>query len=302
MGTTTDKLNKLIDTKAKIKEALEEKMDGQEVSDVFSEYPALIGTLPSTVKSTISADLTEWFKGRNVTSIDLRGWDLSGVTALTSAFASTPLTYANLSNTKSNVTSIANMFGNCGLLEEVDVTGLVTSACTSIANAFYNCSKLKKIKGLDTWDASNSQTQALFLSCSSLEELDLRNSGIKGSGSWTYNLNSIKKLNFSGCDPSLTHISNVSQFASDKHWIDEVILRDYDFQEKSVTPFMYIPHDNIKTLDVSNWKIKYIDGYVLNNDNVVNVIGFDTWGTPKLTGMTVGCFFVSCPNLEAITG
>lgn len=49
MGTTADKLQKLAATKADLKAALAEK--GQTVGDVFSEYPAAIRAISSSVST-----------------------------------------------------------------------------------------------------------------------------------------------------------------------------------------------------------------------------------------------------------
>ena len=50
MGTTTDKLNKLMETKAAIKAALVEK--GQNPSDVFSTYAGNIIAIKATLNGT----------------------------------------------------------------------------------------------------------------------------------------------------------------------------------------------------------------------------------------------------------
>lgn len=49
-NTTTDKLNKILNTKADIKAALAEK--GQTVGDVFADYPAAVRAIDSGAKYT----------------------------------------------------------------------------------------------------------------------------------------------------------------------------------------------------------------------------------------------------------
>lgn len=306
MGTTTDKLNKLLDTKEKIKTALEEKVDA-EVSDVFSSYPALIETLPSNVKTAVTAlKSSSSLFVCDFSSIDLRGWDLSGITSLSGAFSGTSIAYANLSNVKQNATSLSSLFSGCSSLEEADVTGLCTSLCTDISAVFNSCSKLKKIKGLDTWDTSNvTNMPSTFCRCSSLEELDL--------SSWDFtNCNvcsgflagavNIKRLNLSNAtDEFLYDVFNGTGSYSPSA-MDELILRN--IKRNTSNPITAtLPHGNITNIDVSNWDFSSganVYGIAINC-NVVNVAGLDTWNC-KVSSYATGTFFSSCPNLEAITG
>lgn len=333
MGTTTDKLNKLIDTKAKIKEALEEKMDGQEVSDVFSEYSALIGTLPSTVKSTITAvSGTGSLFNCNLSSIDLRGWDLSNV-SFANAFSNRSIVHANLSNTKNGPKSINCMFYPCGTLEDVDVTGLVTSVCTDVTAAFSGNGSLKTIKGLDTWDTSKvtkidalfnmcfsitdlsgiehwdtssvTSMNSTFVGCKSLTELDLSHWDLSNLS--TSNINAVfpgcsglKKLNLSNIPLSKINelIGDYSNFGATD--MDEFIARNV--QADTTFYGQSFIHGNVKTIDVSNWTFDEGMGVGgMSSMPYVNIVGLDTWNV-KIYGTSMTSFLASCSNLEAISG
>lgn len=306
MGTTTDKLNKLLDTKEKIKTALEEKVD-TEVSDVFSSYPALIEALPSSVKTTMtSCGNSDSLFNCDFSSIDLRGWDLSGITSLVKAFMSTSVTYANLSNVRQNATSLAAMFSGCSSLEEADVTGLCTSSCTDISTIFNSCSKLKKIKGLNTWDTSNvTDANSTFSGCSSLEELDLSSwdtSNFKSSAGFLSGSTNIKKLNLSNVTGKFLYdvFSNYGGYTASA--MDELILRNIKYNTSNPINSA-LSHGNVTNIDVSNWDFSSgatVYG-IASNSNVVNMTGLDTWNC-KVSSYATGNFFSSCPNLEAITG
>lgn len=306
MGTTTDKLNKLLDTKEKIKTALEEKVDA-EVSDVFSSYPALIEALPSSVKTTMtSCGNSDSLFNCDFSSIDLRGWDLSGITSLVKAFMSTSITYANLSNVKQNATSLAALFSGCSSLEEADVTGLCTSSCTDISAVFNACSKLKKIKGLDTWDTSNvTDMPSTFCQCSSLEELDLSSwdfTNYKVCAGFLSGASSIKRLNLSNATGEFLYELFNGSGSYSPSAMDELILRNINYNTSNPISAA-LPYGKVTNIDVSNWNFSSgvtVYGIAMNR-NVVNIVGLDTWDC-KINSMATGNFFSSCPNLEAITG
>lgn len=305
MGTTTDKLNKLLGTKEKIKTALEEKVD-TEVSDVFSSYPALIETLPSSVKSKLSGNIASLFKGRSLQSLDLRGWDLSEVTNVAELCASTPITYANLSGLKLNVTDVPQLFYQCTSLKEVDVTDMVSDKLTSITVPFMGCSALTKIKGLDTWDTSKvTSMPSVFSGCSSLEELDLSSwdfTNCNTCSGFISGATNIKKLNLSNATGEFLYEVFNGTGGYSPPAMDELILRNIKYNT-SYSISSALPNGNVTNIDVSNWTFPdniRVYGIAMNR-NMVNIVGLDTWNC-KISSMATGNFFSNCPNLEAITG
>ena len=312
MGTTIDKLNKLLDTKEKIKEALKEKVD-TEVSDKFSSYPEIIGTLPSKVKMKFGDDITDIsgiFRagyGAYWKSIDLRGWDLSGITNVKEFMRLDNLTYANLSGLRLNVTDVTQLCYGDKALEEIDVTNLVSNTLTSITVPFYNCTSLKKIIGLETWDTSNvTSMPSVFYGCSSLEELDLSAWDVSKCTTFSailYGCTGLKKLNLSGWPATAVYSSIAgSPGLSQETELEELILRDVkDVQ----TGAQIIPNCNIKVLDVTGMTISESNGISSSGlfsgrSGLHKIVGLDT--ITKIPGEYLYHLFCSCSNLESIEG
>ena len=94
----------------------------------------------------------------SLTSLDLSGWDTSGL--------------ENTDDYQKNY----QIFYNCSSLTSLNVTGWDTSGLQYLRDLFYGCSKLPEIIGINTWDTSNAKLMyGLFYGCSNLTSLDLSN-------------------------------------------------------------------------------------------------------------------------------
>ena len=86
----------------------------------------------------------------NVETIDLRGWDMSGITRTDC------------------------MFRNCQKLTSVNLSGWDTSKVTNTTQMFYNCWALENIIGIEDFDVSSVTTMdGMFHTCPSLTTMDL---------------------------------------------------------------------------------------------------------------------------------
>ncbi|MBO4822882.1 MAG: BspA family leucine-rich repeat surface protein [Prevotella sp.] len=73
----------------------------------------------------------------------------------------------------SNVTTMREMFSNCSLLENIDVSHFNTANVTNMYKMFYGCSSLQSLNLLG-FDINKVTTiESMFQNCSSLTELDL---------------------------------------------------------------------------------------------------------------------------------
>lgn len=236
MGTTTDKLNKLLQTKEAIKIAIKSKNIAVADSDPFSSYPSKISEI-STGGGTGGLDWSaigysacpeSIIDGYNYAKQIYDGWNPKQ----TSLFynGNSNLVFFPLVDT-SNVTSLYNAFYGCSSL--ISVPLINTSKVTTFEKAFYNCSSLKDIalldmssattlkqafygcslKNIPLFDTSNIQNfQNAFENCSSIQTVpsfDMSSATI--TTNMFYKCNALKTV------PSLNTI-NVTDMSSMFSW------------------------------------------------------------------------------------
>ncbi|MCD8208710.1 MAG: BspA family leucine-rich repeat surface protein [Bacteroidales bacterium] len=114
----------------------------------------------------------------SLTSVgDLSGWDTSQNTTMFSMFTNcSALTGVNLSGwNTAQVVNMSSLFYGCRALTSVgDLSGWDTSKNTTLYGTFYNCSSLTGMGDLSGWDTSNvTDMQHTFRNCSGLTTLDL---------------------------------------------------------------------------------------------------------------------------------
>ncbi len=141
-------------------------------------------------KNLTRLDLSGWdvSRVRNMNSLfygceslvsvgDLSGWDTSQNATLFSMFANcSALTAVDLSDwDTSQVVNMSSLFYGCKALTSVgDLSGWDTSQNTTLYGAFYNCSSLTGMGDLSGWDTSNvTDMQHTFRNCAGLTTLDL---------------------------------------------------------------------------------------------------------------------------------
>ena len=185
MGTTADKLNKILTTKQAIKQAIVDK--GVDVSDdtVFADYPSKIGEISTgsyyeALWNAITNNDTDYyylFSYSNATEIDTSNFDTSNVTDMRNMFYNCKnLTSLDVSNfDTSKVTNMYYMFYSCESLTSLDVSNFDTSNVTSMSNMFYGCESLTSLD-VSNFDTSNVTTMdGMFIRCESLTTLDVSN-------------------------------------------------------------------------------------------------------------------------------
>lgn len=208
MGTTAQKLNKILETKEAIRTAINNKGGTLTTTDTFASYPSAIDSLPSgggnTLKTLLDATKSccYLFYNYSGTSVDdlISYSDTENVIDMsymfgnrTSSFACQNLLTSPLLNTSNvkkasymfcfceNITSIPNydfknintanyMFGYCKEIEEITISMTNLTSCESM---FTDCYKLKNINGtINIYDTSTN-IKNLCLRCYLLEKLDL---------------------------------------------------------------------------------------------------------------------------------
>lgn len=200
MGTTADKLNKILESKAAIKAAIEAK-GVSDVGDVLAEYPDKIASIsggsgklvvPNGLKFGYSTsfdasqfdtsqvtDMSQMFNGYQGTSLDLSSWNTSNVTIMTYMFINcTNITSLDLSSLNvDNVTDMSCLFGNCYAIKSINLAGWNTSNVVNMSSMFEYCNALTSIddisgfRDLDMSKVTNMNN--MFNTCRKLTSVNL---------------------------------------------------------------------------------------------------------------------------------
>ena len=176
MGTTAQKLNKILETKEAIRTAINNKGGTLTTTDTFASYPSAIDSLPSggggSLKTLLDATKSCYYlfynyKGTSVN--DLISYnDTENVNNMKSMLSGCiNLTIEPQINT-SNVTDMSYMFKNCKKI--TSISQLDSSKVTNMTGMFQLCSKLKSIK-LDTRNVTNMTSMCEY--CYELETIDI---------------------------------------------------------------------------------------------------------------------------------
>lgn len=150
--TIADNLNRIIQAKAYIKEAIENK--GVIVGDITLDgYAEKIGEIPQTEKWVVPNGIK--FKESYFTSLDKTHWDTSNVTDMKQMFYyCSYLTTLDISSWNvSNVTDMGEMFAYCSKLTSLDLSSWNLKSGVKINNMFDYCSNLTTLD-ISGWDLS----------------------------------------------------------------------------------------------------------------------------------------------------
>ena len=216
MGTTAQKLNKILETKEAIRTAINNKGGTLTTTDTFASYPSAIDSLPSGGNDWLKEYLDETkdasflFSGRAYTNTGVNTtWyfnltyerlqkilsynTTSNVTNMRGMFNRCPniTTIPQLDTSK--VTNMSNMFDNCYGL--TDISQLDTSSCTNMSDMFSNCPNLVTISQLDTRSATD--MKKMFRNCTKLKTIDITHMNItstSNTNSFAESCNSLTKL------------------------------------------------------------------------------------------------------------
>ena len=177
MGTTAQKLNKILETKEAIRTAINNKGGTLTTTDTFASYPSAIDSLPSggggSLKTLLDATKSCYYLFYNYkgTSVDdlISYSDTSSVTNMSYMFqnCSNLTTIPQLDTSK--FMNMASMFQNCSNL--TTIPQLNTNKVINMSSTFYNCYKLTKID--ITYLPSINSSFARY--CKSLTKLIIRN-------------------------------------------------------------------------------------------------------------------------------
>lgn len=252
MGTTAQKLNKILETKEAIRTAINNKGGTLTTTDTFASYPSAIDNLPSggsSLKTLLDATKSCYYLFYNYqgTSVnDLISYnDTSNVTKMNSMFFEcTNLTTIPQFNT-SSCTTMSRMFSNCEALTTIpqlntsNVTNmsemflgcyalttipqLNTSKVTDMSHMFNSCKELTTIPQLDTSNVTKMTT--MFISCYKLTTIPQLNTSKVTSMSYVFS-NCYKLTTIDITHMKFTSTSYTNNFANNCYSLTKLIIRN----------------------------------------------------------------------------
>lgn len=294
MGTTADKLQKILDSKAAIKEAIEVK-GVSDVGDVLSAYPDKIASIQAGSGSgyTGHAD-AEGLKAIGWTDEDIEYYQTHGVNwnEEEDDLHKVPqdnidlygvLTIDNIQEYKdrivylpkidtSGVTDMSNKFIRFRTMTAIPF--IDTSSVTKMTYMFFNCSALTCIPLIDTSNVK--RMTYMFFGCSNLKTIpELNTSSVDNMGYMFKECTSLKNV------PSM-NTSNVTDMS---YMFDNCIslcsVPLFDFSKVSLTSYMFnncMSIIKIPLIDIT--RNAYINNFISNAFSLMYV---NIKGLPKST-------------------
>ena len=166
MGTTAQKLNKILETKEAIRTAINNKGGTLTTTDTFASYPSAIDSLPSGGNDWLKEYLDETKDASYMfCGFSNNSYYTTWYNYLTKERLQKILNY----NTTSSVKNMRGMFYYCNKLTATPLIN--TSSVTNMSYMFSDCSKLKTIPQLDTSKVTN--MKRMFYWCTSLTTIDI---------------------------------------------------------------------------------------------------------------------------------
>lgn len=175
MGTTVEKLNKVLETKEAIRTAINSKGGTLTESDTFASYPSAIDSLPSggslkTLLDTTKSAYALFYHYSGTSVDDLISYDDTGnVTDMSEMFNGCVNLVTIPQLNTSNVTTMEKFFSYCRKV--TIIPQLDTSKVTSMNSMFSNCDNLTIIPQLDTHNVI--YMSYMFESCPKLTTIDI---------------------------------------------------------------------------------------------------------------------------------
>ena len=233
---------------------------------------------------------------RNLTDLDLRGFDSTNVTNMQAMFYQCfSLTNLDLSSfDTSNVTNMQEMFSYCISLTNLDLSNFDTSNVTTMKSMFDECRSFTNLD-LSSLDTSNvTDMSAMFGGCRGLTDLNLKTfdtSNVTDMDSMFTVCESLITLDLSSFDTS--NVTNMSAMFEGCRGLMNLNLRNFDTSNviKMSDMFNYsgIKYLNLSSFNTSNVKDMGYMFYGCINLTDLDLNGFDTSSVTDMGGMFREC-------------
>ena len=243
---TADKLQKLLETKAAIRQAIVNK--GVEVADdtVFADYANKISEIEAGSSGGSEYMNPDFYEIRTVGGTNYNG--------LFAYYWGASLDLSNFDGDKA--TSMGYMFNNCFNLESLDLSNFDTSEVTSMIYMFNGCSRLTSIN-FSSFDVSNVRDMSnMFYGCTGLTSLDLSNFNTSNATDMRYmfyNCKSLESLDLSNFDTS--KVTNISYMFNGCTGLTSLDLSHFNTSQVTTIGSIFYGCTSLTSLNLSSWDI-----------------------------------------------
>ena len=246
-----------------------------------------------------------------LTELDLQGFDTSNVTNMSSMFKVTYSSDSKLTTLKlgdnfktDSVENMNYMFGNCSVLNALDVSKWDTSKVTDMNNMFRSCKALTSLD-VSGWNTSKvTNMNSMFYECAALTTLGTNN--VKN-----WNTASVTDMStmFRDCrqltalDVSNWNTSNVTKM----NWmfgncsaLTELNVSGFDTAKVTDMSYMFSDCSKLITLDVSEWNTSNVTSMyqLFNGCGKLTTLNLSQWNTASVMDMT--SMFNNCSGLTEL--
>ena len=281
MGTTVEKLTKVLETKEAIRTAINSKGGTLTETDTFASYPSAIDSLQSGGTDW----LKEYLDETKDASYLFCGYSYSN--EYTTWYKK--LTYERLQkilsyNTTSNVTNMQGMFYYC--LPLITIPSINTNLVTDMSYMFSGCWKLTTIPSLNTSKVTN--MRSMFSGCSNLTKIPP--------------LDTSQVTNMYGMFKGCSNLTTIPQLDTSKITSMErmfngcrnlITIPQLDTSKVTDMFQMFSGCSNLTTIDITHMNIKddiYTDDFARDCYSLTKLIIHNMDTIPKLNGKA----FIDC--------
>ena len=272
MGTTADKLNKILETKQAIRQAIITK--GVDVGEdtKFADYPSRIAAIQTgsgegtgdaffNLRTQNGTDFSNLFYCYGGSELDLSGLDTSQVGTMNNMFTySYGLTSLNLSNWDTrNVSDMTCMFSNCSALSSLDLSHFNTSNVADMSCMFNYCNNLTSLN-LNNWDTRNVTNMNSMFNYCAFYSLDLNSfdtSNVNGMNSMFNGCYNLKELNISGFNTS--NVNDMNMMFGHCYNLNSLDLSHFNTSNVTNIDYMFDWCTNLEELDIRNFNMNNIE-------------------------------------------
>lgn len=273
--TTAENLNRIIQAKNDIKQAIENK--GVTVGNIMIDgYAEKINEIPQEVRGK---------------------WLIPNGTKFTE---STWKEFDGKNMDPSNLTLLNETFQNCIWAETIDLTGWNVIKPTQMSSTFWGCQKLTNIIGIEDLDLSECDMISGVFYDTRLGTLDLSKWDVSKSttfGSLFHNCSSLTNLDLTGWQTTNTkNIYNL--FQNCYHLMEIKGIEDLDFSNVENMYNAFYEVQQIQTLDLSKWGISKAKSYshLFNACYHLKSLNLSGWNTEAVTNLEKT--FCNCSDLS----
>ena len=254
--------------------------------------------------TTLTSTAWWFYDMRNLTTIEgISNLKTDNVTSMREMFRNCEL-LSNLDvshfNT-SNVTDMRYMFNNCKALTSLDVSQFNTSNVTDMGCMFYDCRSLASldVSGFNTENVTS--MERMFEGCQVLENLDVsgfKTDKVTNMGSMFYRCWSLTSLDVSNFNTA--NVTNMSEMFGNCLVLPNIDVSGFNTENVTTMHSMFYNCNALSNIDVSNFNTAKVNdmgnmfGYCTSLTNL-DVSAFNTANVTDMESM-----FASCSSLVSL--